>query len=55
MFLLFLAKKKKTDKLPLHRPVYRKIVLQKVTTTLYRGPTYLIFDEESKPLKEYLK
>ena len=45
--------KKEADKLPPHRPVDCKIVLQK-GATLHYGPIYPI-SEESKVLKEYIK
>ena len=46
--------KKEADKLPPHRPVDCKIVLQK-GATLHYGPIYPISEEESKVLKEYIE
>ncbi len=45
--------KKKADKLPPHRPVDCKIVLQK-DATLHYGPIYPMSEEESEVLKEYI-
>ena len=46
--------KKEADKLPPHRPVDCKIVLQK-GAALHYGPIYPISEEESKVLKEYIE
>lgn len=45
--------KKQADKLPPHRPVDCKIVLQK-DATLHYGPIYPMSGEESQVLKEYI-
>ena len=46
--------KKNADKLPPHRPVDCKIVLQK-DASLHYGPIYSLTEEESKFLKEYIE